>query len=141
AQRINLLEDVQRSVFWANAGISGYERIRRELRDLMRFLDLEQRPVVYTNFNDEIGEPGMVAMPWGGNDLEVYKRKVEQYLREHQHHIVIYKLRTNQPVTPAEIGELEHMLLDQGILETHERFVEAYGDQPLGRFIRSLLGL
>jgi type I restriction enzyme R subunit len=33
------------------------------------------------------------------------------------------------------------MLFEQGDLGTHEQFVKAYGEQPLGTFIRSIVGM
>jgi type I restriction enzyme R subunit len=33
------------------------------------------------------------------------------------------------------------MLFEQGELGTYEQFIKAYGERPLGRFIRSIVGL
>jgi type I restriction enzyme R subunit len=75
------------------------------------------------------------------NDLDAYKRKVEQYLREQSNNITIHKIRNNQPITKAELQALENMLFEQGNLGTKEEFIKAYGEQPFGKFIRSILGL
>ena len=69
------------------------------------------------------------------------KKKVTRYLHEHKHHITIHKLRTNQPITKAELSELERMLFDQGEVGTKEQFIKAYGEQPVGQFIRSMVGM
>jgi type I restriction enzyme R subunit len=75
------------------------------------------------------------------NDLEVYKRKVEQYLKEHRSDLTIHKLRNNVPITRDELQQLERILFEQGSIGTKEEFIKAYGEQPLGRFIRSIVGL
>ena len=55
--------------------------------------------------------------------------------------MVIQKLKTNQQITKAELQELEKMFFNQGSIGNKEDFVYAYGEQPLGKFIRSLMGL
>jgi type I restriction enzyme R subunit len=39
------------------------------------------------------------------------------------------------------LEQLEKLLFEQGSLGTKDDFIVAYGEQPLGRFIRSILGL
>jgi type I restriction enzyme R subunit len=75
------------------------------------------------------------------NDLDAYKRKVEQYLKEQSNNITIYKLRNNVPITKGELETLDKMLFEQGSIGTKAEFTKAYGEQPLGRFIRSIVGL
>jgi type I restriction enzyme R subunit len=55
--------------------------------------------------------------------------------------LTIHKLRTNIPVTKSELLVLEQMLFEQGTIGTRKEFVKVYGEQPLGRFIRSIVGL
>ena len=78
---------------------------------------------------------------FGHNNLEVYKRKVEQYLKEQKHNLVISKLRNNIQITHDELIYLENLLFEQGSLGNREQFTKAYGEQGIGRFIRSVLGL
>jgi type I restriction enzyme R subunit len=136
---INLARDKE---FWAQGSIPGIERIRVELREIVKFLDAEQQPIYFTSFTDEFeGNAQEHQLVYNINNLDAYKRKVEQYLKDQQHHITISKLRTNQPITKGELDELERMLFEQGTLGTKEDFIKAFGEQPLGRFIRSILGL
>jgi type I restriction enzyme, R subunit len=142
AQKMELLKGIQNREFWSNISITGLERVRIELRDIIKFLEKESRPVVYTNFEDSF-EPNslereIIIAP---NNLEAYKRKIEQFIRDNQTHLTINKLRTNLPVTNPEIKELEKLLFSQGEIGTKETFRKAYGEQPLGAFIRSIIGL
>ena len=54
--------------------------------------------------------------------------------------MVIKKLQKNIPVTREELELLERMLFD-GDLGTKAVFKKEYGELPLGKFIRSILGL
>jgi type I restriction enzyme R subunit len=41
----------------------------------------------------------------------------------------------------VELDELERMLFEQGAIGTKEEFIKAYGEQPLGKFVRNIVGL
>jgi type I restriction enzyme, R subunit len=53
----------------------------------------------------------------------------------------IHKLRNNIPITKGELETLDRMLFEQGTIGTKAEFTKVYGEQPLGRFIRSIVGL
>ena len=141
AEKMDIIREIQEDSFWKNAGIPSLEKIRIELRDLAKFLDTESTPIIYTNFEDEIGDGTIKDLSFNLNDLDTYKRKVERYLKENNNHTTIYKIRNNLQITQTDIKELERMLFDQGSLGSKKQFVEAYGEQPLGKFIRSIVGL
>ncbi len=117
------------------------EEIREEIRELVQYLEEEGREIISTNFEDIlIEEPGRdYITPSMTNDL--YKRQVERFIRENKTHMTISKLNTNQPITNTEIEELQRILFDGGERGTYDKYKEVYGDQPLGRFIRSIVGL
>lgn len=142
AQKMDTLKKIQQKMFWESAKIPSIEQVRIELRDLIKFLDFETTPIYYTNFQDEIeGEVKEHPLIYNVNDLSVYKTKVEQYLRENNQHLTIHKLRSNLPITKDELEQLEKMLFDQGTIGTKEEFTKAFGSQPLGKFIRNILGM
>ena len=142
AQKMDLIKEVQNKSFWERASIPSIERVRVELRDLIKFLDFESTPIYYTSFEDSFdGNIQEHQLVYGYNDLEAYKRKVEQYLKEQSHHLTINKLRKNIPITQSELAELERMLFQQGSIGTKAEFTRAYGELPLGRFVRSIVGL
>ena len=63
------------------------------------------------------------------------------FLREHENHITIHKLRTNRALTRSDLDELERILEASGVgdpaaVEKAKR--ESHG---LGLFVRSLVGL
>jgi len=142
AQHLDTINKVQEKLFWQAGSILAIERVRVDLRNLLKFLDAENKAIYFTDFEDEI-DATLHEFPlvYSVNDLAVYKRKVEQYLKEHSTHITIYKLRNNLQITHSELEELEKMLFEQGSLGTKAEFVKAFGEQPLGKFIRNIMGL
>lgn len=142
AQRMEAINLSRSRDFWAQGSIPGIERIRVELREIVKFLDVEQQPIYFTSFTDEFdGEAQEHQLVYNVNNLDAYKRRVEQYLKEHSTHLAISKLRNNVPITKSELEELERMFFDQGTVGTKDDFIKAFGEQPLGKFIRSIIGL
>jgi type I restriction enzyme, R subunit len=142
AAKMVAIRDAQDQCFWEAGSIESIERLRIELRELMKFLDFETAPIYYTSFEDSISDIVQEhQLVYGFNDLEAYKRKVEQYLWAHSHHLSISKLRNNQQISRIDLDTLEQMLFEQGALGSRDAFVKAYGEQPLGRFVRSIVGL
>ncbi len=142
AKRMDTINEVQNMLFWETGNILAIDRVRVELRDLLKFLDVENKAIYYTSFEDEIDENfHEFPLVYGVNELAAYKQKVEQYLKEHSTHITIYKLRNNLQISHSELEELEKMLFEQGNMGTKAEFVKAFGEQPLGKFIRSIVGL
>ena len=74
--------------------------------------------------------------------MRSYRLKVEQFIRQHKHHLTIHKLHSNEPITGAELEELERLLFDGDERGTKEALMEELGDpQPMGVFIRSIIGM
>jgi type I restriction enzyme R subunit len=64
------------------------------------------------------------------------------FLKEHESHIAIQKLKRNVPITASDISELERILFESDGMGTREDFEKAYGKQEhLGVFIRKMIGL
>jgi len=142
AKKMETLREVQQKLFWEDVTIPGIERIRIELRDIIKFLDSENTPIFFTMFEDEfLGTVQEHQIVYGFNDLDAYKRKVEQYLKEQSNNLTIHKLRNNVRITKLELSELDRLLFEQGSIGTKDEFIRAYGEQPLGKFIRSIVGL
>jgi type I restriction enzyme R subunit len=142
AQKMGYIRDAQDKTFWQAGDIPGIEKLRIELRDLIKFLDFEATPIYFTTFTDEF-EPNVIEhqLVYGFNDLDTYKRKVEQYLKQHSNHLTIHKLRNNIQITKGELESLEQMLFEQGEMGTKDQFKKAFGEQPFGKFIRGIVGL
>lgn len=69
-----------------------------------------------------------------------FKEKARAFLKAHESHLSLQRLRRNQPLTATDLEELEKMLIQAGgSLELiNEAKEKSHG---LGIFIRSLVGL
>ena len=135
-----LIEQLRDPEFYKDLSRRKMEEIRVEIRELVQYLEEQQREIVRTDFVDQLtADPVDIYRSPPSNEL--YKRRVERFIREHKNHLTIAKLNTNQPITREEIGELERILFDGEDRGTYDQFREVYGEEPLGRFIRSIVGL
>ena len=74
------LKAVNQPDFWNTAWVKTCERIRVELRELIKFLDKTEVSMVVTDFADEIMTEGSERpITYLTNELEVYRNKVERY--------------------------------------------------------------
>ena len=142
-QQMPLIQDLQTDEWWQDVTVPMLEVVRRRLRDLVRLIEKQQRKPIYTDFEDEMGAEIGFALPGLGEGANFarFRAKAQAYLRTHQDHIAIHKLRTNKALTASDLAELERMLADSGIgaPEDIERAkAESYG---LGLFVRSLVGM
>ena len=136
----DLLLRVQTEDFWDNTDIFELEEVRAVIRDLVRFLEKEQQKIYYTNYEDEFvtieAESGKI---YGSNDLKNYRKRVSEYLKEHQNEIAIYKLRNNKALTAGDVKQLESILWNE--LGTKEEYEKEFGDTPITRLVRQIVGL
>lgn len=141
--KIETIKQLQNEQFWSTVHVQQLEEIRQELRDLIRFLKDEKKlDPVYTSFTDELDlelvqEVDLLATY---TSLQSYKDRVEAFIRKNKSHLVIDKLYKNLPITVNELEVLEQFLLQEA-LESKDRFVKEYGEQPLGKFVRNIIGL
>ena len=139
------LASVQERNFWEGIDLNGLEELRLRLRGLMPFLDKKTRKIVYTAFDDEVMDV---------RDLTVvdmlkmtglqYVKKVTEYLKNHLDHIVIHRLRTNQPLTKTDLQGLEQTLVEIGEDDGQALLTGLLGRREapsLAHFVRSMVGL
>jgi type I restriction enzyme R subunit len=119
------------------------EGMRRRLRDLIKLIEKQKRKPIYTDFEDEMGGETAVELPgFGqGTDYAKFRAKAQAFLRAHQDHIAIHKLRMNKALTAADLGELQRMLAESGVGAPEDIQRAAEESQGLGIFVRSLIGL
>lgn len=143
ANHMPLIGKLRQDDFWNRRTLSRMEDVRISIRDLVQFITFEAQENVYTSFEDDLDIENIMVrdVVVQYQTLKSYKDRVERYLRENRDHLVIYKITHNQAITPAELNQLEEILFDGQQCGTREDYVSFYGDQPLGVFVRSILGL
>ena len=120
--QLPLIEEIQTDDWWVHVTVPMLERARRHLRDLVPFIERARRRILYVDF-------------------EKFRAKAQAFLREHQDHAAIHKLRINRPLTPTDLAELERMLLESGVGDTGALDRAKAESEGLGLFVRTLVGL
>ena len=134
----DLIEKILHTDYIDNAGISDFENIRENLRDLMKYIPVSK--IRYdTNFDDDILSIDWKESELENDDLKNYKTKAEFYIRQHQDNAVIAKLKSNQPLTSDDVKSLEDILWSE--VGTKEDYEAEYGQKPLGELVREIVGL
>ena len=99
--------------------------------------------MLFRSFEDEMGGETDITLPglMPSGDFEKFRAKARAFLREHQDHVAIHKLRLNRALTTADLVELERMLAESGIGAAEELARAKAESHGLGLFVRSLVGM
>jgi type I restriction enzyme R subunit len=137
-----LIQSIAGDEWWEDVTLAMLEAARKKLRALIKLIEKSKKNIVYTNFEDELGESTHVVLPGiaTGMNLAKFKDKARHFLRAHESHLSLQRLRRNQPLTPSDLDELGKMLVEAGgSTEVIQQATEQ--NNGLGIFIRSLVGL
>ncbi len=141
--KMPILQHIASASYWEDASVNKLEYIRTELRELIKFLSPPDKPIVETSFTDQVEgvreSPAIYEIH--SFDKEAYRLKLEQFVKENKLNLTIDKIRKNIKITQSDLDYLEQFLFEQGSLGSKEVFKEAYGEKPLGEFIRSVVGI
>ena len=141
-EKMHLIKEINTDAFWDANNILMFENVRKELRELMKFLEDERTeavPVIKTRLSDPIIDlqEGVELDP--AYDFEDYRKKVNRYIEEHRETLAIYKLTHNKPLTEGDYKELERVLTEE--LGSREDYRREFGDTPFGLLIRKIAKL
>lgn len=140
-EKLPLLQEIQTDGFWDAGDVLLFERVREELRELIRFLDEgsgEQKRIV-TKLTDPIIDSQEGIQLDAAYDFEDYRLKVNRYVNEHGDTLAIHKLTHNIPLTLGDYQELERILTSE--LGSKEDYAREFGDTPFGLLIRKIAKL
>jgi Type I site-specific restriction-modification system, R (restriction) subunit and related helicases len=143
AAELELIRDLLRDEWWQDVTVPMLEEARRRLRGLMGLIETISREPLYTNFADELGELRELdaAALLSRDTFQQFRLRAREFLRAHDDHLTMQRLRRNQPLTPADLNELEQFLISHGIGD--QQVIERAREEcnGFGLFIRSLVGL
>ncbi|MCT6775392.1 DEAD/DEAH box helicase family protein [Streptomyces sp. CS7] len=138
-----LLDELAGDAWWQDVTLPMLEAMRRRVRGLVKLIPRKTRTIVYTDFEDELGEITSTELRGValGTEWSRFEQKVRAYLRKHEDHLAVQKLRHNRQITTTDLTDLERIFVEQGIgTDTDlERAKQEAGG--LGLFLRSLSGL
>jgi len=141
--QMSLILDLQTDDWWQDVTVAMLEGVRRRLRALVHLIDKMRRKPLFTDFEDEMGSETSFRLPGltDVSDYSKFREKAQAFLRQHQDHVAIRKLRMNQQLTSTDLSELERILLESGIATDVDIKRVAEESHGLGLFVRSLVGL
>lgn len=143
AAELALILEIQTDAWWQDIIAPELEQARRRLRGLVHLVERAKKAILYTNFEDEIGDGAEIVFEKfvTADAFAKFREKARHFLKAHEDHITIRKLRTNVALTPTDLAELERMLVESGT-GTSDEIEKAKADADgLGLFVRSLVGL
>lgn len=140
-ERIDIIRQVQKPVFWENESLDALEHVRRELRGLVHLLK-EQRGG--KKFIIDIEDT--YTKVEGGEDEVIktsYKQRVIDYLAENSNNDALRKIQHFEQLTSADIEELERIFFEE--LGTKDEYNELTEGHPyknnVAAFIRVINGI
>ncbi|NLK52581.1 MAG: DEAD/DEAH box helicase family protein, partial [Syntrophomonadaceae bacterium] len=139
-EKLELINTIGTDEFWQSSDILDFEKVRVELRSLIKFIiDEGGRIPIYTNLADDILEVKEGEAFYQAYNFEDYKLKVNRYIEQNRDHLAIFKLRNNIPLTALDYESLEHIFT--GELGTVEDYKREYQDTPFGLLVRKIAKL
>lgn len=143
AAELELIQDLQTDEWWTDVTATMIDRARRRLRMLTALIEKVNKKVVYTDFADEMGDDVNVDLLGIAKQVEFekFRRKAQAFLDAHRDNPAVVKLHNNEPITSADLADLEVVLLDAGIATPDDLERAAAQAGHLGAFVRSLVGL
>lgn len=136
-EKAQRLKEAESERFWAEPSFEKVEKLRMDIRDLMKFLDDSESITYLTDFKDE--EIEVESSGAGLFDIRTYREKVIDYLAEHSDNPVISKIKNLEQLVPSDLEELEDILWNE--LGTKNDYIKTTKTENLAVFIRSLVGL
>ena len=142
AKKMPLINEIVKPEFWESVTLNRLEHVRKELRELVKFLITGSTKRTFTiDIEDELVEIGEVE-PFVPT---TYKQRVTDYLLQNRNLPVIEKIYNLQQLSHADIKELERILWQElGSKEEYKRHIESgkmLCGENVAMFIRAQIGV
>lgn len=139
-EKLPLIREIGTDAFWEAKDLLLFEKVRKELRALIQFLDEgEKKHQIITKLTDPVTEQQEGVQMEAAYDFEDYRAKVSRYVNDHGDTLAIHKLTHNIPLSQGDYQELERILTSE--LGSREDYVREFGDTPFGLLIRKIAKL
>lgn len=139
-EKLDIIKEINTDPFWSANDVLLFEKVRIELRELIKFLDdgPVRQPII-TRLDDPITQSQEGQKLDAAYDFEDYRAKVNRYVNENGNALAIYKLTHNIPLTSGDYSELERVLTSE--LGSKDDYAREFGDTPFGLLIRKIAKL
>lgn len=140
--KMPLLNEIMTSAFWDNKTLASIENMRKQIRDLLKYLVGDGGKTFTVTIEDVVTDGGIA----GKINTDVsYREKLLDFLTQQRNHPVLQKIHNLEFLTSEDIDELERILWQElGTKEDYERYLrreKMTADVPVAAFIRKVVGL
>ena len=134
------IKEVTDSQSWENVSIEWLEKVRIELRDLVKFLMGEDNKRFFIDIDDVVINEGEAE---GVMPRVSYKQRVMDFLRENQNLPVLRRIHNLEQLSESDVKELERILWEElGNKEDYDRHTSnMMCGSNVAAFIRSIIGI
>ena len=138
--KMGTIHEVLSEAAWQNASLQWLEKVRADLRELMKFIMGGIKKWFIVNIDDLTTEDGEVE---GITSRVSYKQRIMDFLAENRHLPVLDKIYNMEQLTPQDVRELERILWEElGSKADYERYTEGkMCGSNVAILIRSLIGV
>ncbi|MGN0007623.1 MAG: DEAD/DEAH box helicase family protein [Alistipes sp.] len=137
--KMNTIKEVLSPVAWENVSLRWLEKVRTDLRELVKFLVGNDNKWFVIDIDDEPVTTGK-SKEW--NAKVSYKKRVIDYLNQHRDLPVLEKIYNIEPLNDADFDELERILWQElGSKEEYDKYTEGRCGNNVAMLVRSLLGV
>ena len=143
AAELELIQDLLRDEWWQDVTIAMLEEVRRRLRALVGLIETKAQEPLYSDFIDELVEVKELdgTRLLTNDTFKQFRLRAQEFLKNHEDHLTMQRLRRNQPLTASDLQELEQFLISHGIGDEQVIARAAEECKGFGLFVRSLVGL
>ena len=138
--KMQTINEVLNPDSWENLSIEWLEKVRVELRDLVKFLLGDDNKRFFVDIDDVVINEGEAE---GVMPRVSYKQRVMDYLRENQNLPVLRRIHNLEQLTESDVKELERILWEElGNKEDYDRHTSnMMCGSNVAAFIRSIIGI
>ena len=140
--KMPVIKEVLTKEFWDKKSLSSLERVRIELRDLIKHLTGDPDVTFTVNIKDNISEGETITTVI--TDV-TYRQKVLEFLAENRDLPVLQKIQNIEKLSEEDINELERILWNElGSKEDYDRYLQRENLNEglnVAGFIRTLNGI
>lgn len=139
-EKMATIKEVLTAVAWENVSLPWLEKVRNDLRDLLKFLVGPEMPWFSVNIEDTVSDEGTVE---GITPRVTYKQSVLDFLAQNRDLPVLKKIYNMEQLTGADFAELERILWKElGSREDYDRYTKGMVcGTNVAIFLRSVLGV
>ena len=138
--KMGTIKEVLSNMAWENLSVRWLEKVRNDLRDLLKFLAGQDNQWFKVDIEDNISDEGSIE---GITPRVSYKQSVLDFLANNRNLPVLQKIYDMEQLTETDIAELERILWQElGSKDDYDRYTKGMAcGSNVAIFIRSMVGV